>query len=571
MSTRSRRHQVRLAAMIVLLVAAALVAAASSLLAGRPVAVAEAPDERIDCVSYAPFHRSGETPFDPLARVTRERIEADLAALSRRTNCVRTYSVDQGLSVVPEVAAGLGMEVLLGAWLSRDRVANTAELDRAIALAQAHPDVVRGLIVGNEVLLRRELPADELEAALRQARASAGVPVTYADVWEFWLRHPELLDAVDFVTIHILPYWEDEPVGIDRAVTHVREIYRHAQRALDLEGESAKALLIGETGWPSAGRARREAQPGRIEQARFVREFVAMAQAENIPYNLIEAFDQPWKRQLEGAMGGQWGIFDSAGAPKFPWRGPVASEPGWQRGLWSAGLSALCFALAGVLANRFRPPDMRLAATRSSTLPVLAQALAGFAVGAVLFAQWRYMQTWNRWTIEWAATLPFFIATAPLAWLGLKEAVEALTGASGDTGAAHRPVAVGHSGDWARGPTLLGSLRAMFLFGAAVNLVLLVFDARYRGFPTAFFLVPAAVEALRLLARKRLAVSAETRLLALVVAVAAVCVLLLEGLENREALLYCTLMLAYAIARIDDDFFRTRTRPPSRAPIADGS
>jgi hypothetical protein len=28
-------------------------------------------------------------------------------------------------------------------------------------------------------------------------------PVTYADVWEFWLRNPQLADEVDFITVHM--------------------------------------------------------------------------------------------------------------------------------------------------------------------------------------------------------------------------------------------------------------------------------------------------------------------------------------------------------------------------------
>ena len=39
------------------------------------------------------------------------------------------------------------------------------------------------------------------------------MPVTYADVWEFWLRYRDVYEAVDFVTIHILPYWEDFPIS----------------------------------------------------------------------------------------------------------------------------------------------------------------------------------------------------------------------------------------------------------------------------------------------------------------------------------------------------------------------
>jgi glucan 1,3-beta-glucosidase len=78
-------------------------------------------------------------------------------------------------------------------------------LDRALALTEAYPDTIRALIVGNEVLLRREQPPEALAALLREAQARSKVPVTYADVWEFWVKAPELAPLVDIVTVHILP------------------------------------------------------------------------------------------------------------------------------------------------------------------------------------------------------------------------------------------------------------------------------------------------------------------------------------------------------------------------------
>ena len=562
---------IRILAILALACVAALAAIASVVQTGRPQPVAEAPGEGMQCLSYAPFRDAADTPFDPRTRVTRERIEADLKVLSQRTGCVRTYSISQGLDAVPDVAASLGMEVLLGAWLSRDRLANAVELQRAIALARQHPSTVRALVVGNEVMLRRELPEHELEQALQQARAQAGVPVTYADVWEFWLRHRGLAASVDFVTVHILPYWEDEPVGIDRAVEHVHDIYRRMQDELP-----GKELLIGETGWPSAGRARLAAQPGRVEQARFMREFVAMAHAERIPYNLIEAFDQPWKRRLEGAMGGHWGVFDSAGQVKFPWHGPVAEDPGWRTGIWSGMLGAACFGLATLLRSRRRalpsPTAVATGATGDAAASaasaaaaaaaasvMLASMLAGAATGILLFMQWRYLQVWNREAVEWAATAPFLLATAPFAWLGLLDALHRLGACPPLALAADRAIR------W------LEPLRIMFLFGAAVNVVLLVFDSRYRGFPIVFFLVPAAVELMRILAGQAAVVSREVRLLSTLVAVGAACVLLLETPANREAVVYAVLLIGYALARTDGRPLRTSASAPSRAPIAAGS
>ena len=115
---------------------------------------------------------------------------------------------------------------------------------------------MRSVVVGNEVLLRGEMAAGDLAATIRAVKARVKVPVTYADVWEFWLRHRDVAAAVDFVTIHILPYWEDVPVAAGAAAAHVAAIHDRVVAAFP-----GKDVLIGEVGWPSAGRMRQGALP----------------------------------------------------------------------------------------------------------------------------------------------------------------------------------------------------------------------------------------------------------------------------------------------------------------------
>jgi glucan 1,3-beta-glucosidase len=151
------------------------------------------------------------------------------------------------------------------------------------------------------------------------------LPVTYADVWEFWQRYSNLQNAVDFVTIHILPYWEDFPLPASVAAAHVDAIRKMVAVAIP-----NKEIVIGEFGWPSQGRMREAARPSPSNEARAIEETATLAQRENFRVNVIEAFDQPWKRQLEGATGGYWGTFDrSTGAPKFGFDGIVSDHPDW--------------------------------------------------------------------------------------------------------------------------------------------------------------------------------------------------------------------------------------------------
>jgi len=421
---------------------------------GRPVALPDAPSARIACVSYAPFREAGETPLDPHAFISPQRIDADLRVLSQRFDCVRTYSQGQGLSAVPRIAARHGMKVLMGIWLSADPRANAEQVRLGIAAAREAPQALRGVIVGNEVLLRGELPPAALAGYVRQVRDAVDVPVSYADVWEFWLRYPQLAASVDFITIHILPYWEDKPVAPARAVQHVAEVYARVRQAFP-----GRRVMIGETGWPSAGRPRQRAAASVINEARYLREFLRYAATVNLPYNVIEAFDQPWKRGQEGTVGGYWGLFNARAQPKFPMQGPVVEESRWWIGELAAGVGALLFVLIGGWRRHGRG--------------WLALLLAGWAGGGALAWQVRQMAYACRDAWEWSISgVACLCALGTALWLA-------------------RWIAARLDGEERAGlpmpPVQFGWLFALAFYG-----LLLVFDGRYRDFPLGLFALPCA-------------------------------------------------------------------------------
>ncbi|MCX7514550.1 glycoside hydrolase family 17 [Frateuria sp. STR12] len=477
---------------------------------GRPVALPDAPSSRIACVSYAPYRRAGETPFDPNAFISPERIDADLRALSQRFDCVRTYAQGQGLAAVPTIARRHGMQVLMGIWLARDPVANAREVAMGIATANANPDVLRGVIVGNEVLLRGELSPQVLAGYARQVRAAipASVPVTYADVWEFWLRFPQMARVVDYLTIHILPYWEDDPVPPEHAVRHVAAVYARMQHAFP-----GQRVMIGETGWPSAGRPRRAARATRVNEARYLREFLAYAARVQMPYNVIEAFDQPWKRVQEGTVGGYWGIFDVDAKPKFPMTGPVVEEAHWWWGWIAAAIGAVAFALAG---------------WRRAWRAGAALALAGAASGAALAWQARQMIYACRDLLEWGASIAACVAALATAWWLARGLAWRLLGVE------PRPAPAWLCLGW--------------LFGLTWYDLLLVFDGRYRDFPLGLFALPCVAYALGAwLDPAPDRPPLEHRLLAVVLPLLAILVVVQEVGLNLSAWLWLGLNLALGL------------------------
>jgi glucan 1,3-beta-glucosidase len=515
-------------------------------LRGQPVALPEVAGARLPCVSYAPFHRPGQSPFDPALVVPRAQIEADLRRLRELTGCVRTYGLDHGLDQVPAVARALGMRVLLGAWIGRDSVANDAQLQRALALAHEYRDTIDLLIVGNEVLLRRELSPEQLAALLARARRDSPVPVAYADVWEFWLRHRALLQPqVDVVAAHVLPYWEDEPVGVAQAVGHVHAIAAQLRTAF-----GTTPVYIAETGWPAAGRQRGPARPGGLEQARFVRELLARQAVEPLDFNLIEAYDQPWKRALEGAMGGHWGLFDADGGARVPLAGAVAADPQWRRLPLAAALGALLGAvlvLPAVVRGRAGAPtvsgDRSSAPRRGLGLQgaaLLVGASAGGLIGALALLQWEALHLWSRNEMEFARSA----LTAGIA--GLCSAAAAGRLAMSEPSAAGRPGAIEAwraRAAWAE--RLLATARLAWLFIAAMLALGLVFDARYRPLDWSLLAGPALLLAALALRGDRLRGDArEERILAAVCAICAPLIVLQEGWVNPEALLTAAALAA---------------------------
>jgi len=327
-----------------------------------------------------------------------------------------------------------------------------------IATAKAYPQVIRGVIVGNEVLLRGEQSPEAIAAYITRVRTAlqdVHVPVTYADVWEFWLRYPQMANVVDYITIHILPYWEDEPVPPQDALKHVADVY--AQMKAHFSG---RAVMIGETGWPSQGRPRREASASLVNEARYLREFLLYAGSVDMPYNVIEAFDQPWKREQEGTVGGYWGIFDVNAKPKFSMQGPVVEEPNWIAG-WVAGVAgAVLFLLAGIWRRG-------LANTRSR----IALILAGFATATSIAWQGRRMLFDCRNQLEW-------LFSGLLCALALLSAIYLA-----------RRIAARLAGAAIQLPDR--RVRFLWMFGLAFYDLLLVFDGRYRDFPLGLFWPPA--------------------------------------------------------------------------------
>ncbi len=343
----------------------------------------DAPDfhGRVTGMAYNAFQRWD----DPTQRryPSLEEVDADLALLADHTRRIRTYSSSE-IPQLPALAARHGLKLTAGVWLDRRSLNNRREMEAAKRAAYDH-DIER-IIVGNESLLRKDLTVQELIAYLKEMRRATRVPVSTAEPWHVWFTHPELARQVDFITVHLLPYWEGVPeeAALDHAMQRLDQLRR---RFPD------KPVVIGEIGWPSRGDRFEEASATPAMQARFIRDFVTHARANSIDYYLMEAVDQPWKSANEGRVGAYWGVFDAERTPKFAMTGPIEDDPHWG----DKALAASLLAFGPILWFFAAFARMRLASRVA--FAVMIQAVASLAV--------------------WIVALPFDYYLRPTDWAAL--------------------------------------------------------------------------------------------------------------------------------------------------------
>ena len=286
--------------------------------------------------SFSPYQEGQDAIKSELPTVA--EIDGDLKLLSGKTHAVRSYATQGTLASIAPLAAKYRLNVAQGIWIDRDPERNVEEVRTGIELARKHRNIVR-VVVGNEAVLRNDIPLEDLLKILDEVRDKVRQPVSTAEPWHVWLEHPELADHVDYLAVHMLPFWEG--VRVEDAVEYVVDKMQRLQ-----ERFPDKKIIIGEVGWPSEGRTREGAVASVANQALFLRRFLHRAEEEGYVYYVMEAFDQPWKAFNEGGVGAYWGVYNVRREAKFQFTDPIVRVPQWHL---LAGISvAISFLLAAL-------------------------------------------------------------------------------------------------------------------------------------------------------------------------------------------------------------------------------
>jgi GPH family glycoside/pentoside/hexuronide:cation symporter len=254
--------------------------------------------------AYTQGQRAGDTLSE-----TQVRRRIDLIA--PHTRWVRSFACTEGHELIPRLAHARGLKTMVGAWISADRERNEREIEGLIKLARE--GVVNIAVVGNEVLLRDELPEQELLACIARVKAAlpGDVPVACVDAYFQFLERPALTAACDVLLPNCYPFWEGADIHL--AAQYLRRMHALVKA---VAGED-KRVIVAETGWPGQGRPVAGAVPSPDNAMRYFIDVQQWARGEGIKLFYFASFDEPWKLGQEGEVGTQWGLWDKDERPKY--------------------------------------------------------------------------------------------------------------------------------------------------------------------------------------------------------------------------------------------------------------
>ncbi|MGX1929356.1 glycosyl hydrolase family 17 protein [Flagellimonas sp. 2504JD4-2] len=315
---------------------------------------------------------------------TIEELKEDMKILSAMgIKIVRTYNLQlqqasnllKAIGELKQEDAQFEMYVMLGAWIdcknawtglepdhNVESEKNAAEIDRAVALAQEYPDIVKVLAVGNEAMVKWATsyyvqPRVILKwvTYLQELKKKGILPknlwITSSDNFASWgggsqEYHVEDLEklwrAVDYVSMHTYPmhdthynpaFWginEDEQnlsetKKIEAAMVRAKEYavsqYQGVSNYMKSLGLD-KPIHIGETGWATVSNGHYGPEGSRAtdeyKEALFYRHMREWTNSAGISCFYFEAFNEKWKdAKNQSGSENHFGLFTLDGQAKY--------------------------------------------------------------------------------------------------------------------------------------------------------------------------------------------------------------------------------------------------------------
>ena len=301
-------------------------------------------------IDYTPFN--GQYPGCLTWPPSQSNITMDVAVLSQLTNTIRLYGTDcNQTEMVLHAIDKLGltdMKVWLGVWLDNNQTTSNRGLSAMYdILSKNGADPFAGVIVGNEVLFRKDMTEDQLTQTLTDVKKNLtgqniNLPIATSDLGDDWTA--TLAESVDVVMSNIHPFFAG--VTVDNASGWTWDFWQNHDT--NLTTSTTKKNVISEVGWPSGGgtdcgtdattTCTQGSVAGIDEMNTFMENFVCQSLANgtnffwyihtfhslctspfvlfhltNVMLNRFEAFDEPWKVQFNTPgkeWEDKWGLMD---------------------------------------------------------------------------------------------------------------------------------------------------------------------------------------------------------------------------------------------------------------------
>jgi exo-beta-1,3-glucanase (GH17 family) len=291
-------------------------------------------------INYGPFHKSGQFPGTPIPD---SQFITDLSIISKNFNIIKTYGVDAGsnLNRIAGVAATNfpNLKIYQGVWEDTiyNSSGNTTFLDTAISLANTYPNIA-GIVVGNECLpgdaATNPISAKQLITDLQYVKSrlsNNNILVTTSLSYGAASQNKDpdtgkifgvlLAPYCDVIMVNIYPFYGGVAIDQKEAINNLINAYQN----IFLPMYSPKAVIIGETGWPSApvGSPFGKAVPSVANESLYTQQIFANANRLGSTF-IYEAFDEPWGPG-GNVWGPHWGLWDKDGLAKFSLPSPKRS------------------------------------------------------------------------------------------------------------------------------------------------------------------------------------------------------------------------------------------------------
>ena len=281
-------------------------------------------------VNYGPFHKTGQNSGTPIPDA---QFLSDLGIIAKKFSYIRTYGLDTASRlnrVAPLVSANFpNMKVFLGVYEDGPNHAGVTQpqLDLAISQANAYPNSVKCVVVGNECLTTDSTPVpvslNQLMSDLQYVRkgiTNKNTLVTTCLGYQSAIGNgTKLMPYCDVMMVNIYPFYGQ--VAISQAWSNLSNAYKMFAAQF-----SGKQVMVGETGWPSVGPNDGNAVPSIPNEQTCITQILANA-GQMGPVFLFEAFDEPWKS--ENAWAPHWGIWDTNGNPKISIGTTLTRDAAW--------------------------------------------------------------------------------------------------------------------------------------------------------------------------------------------------------------------------------------------------